>query len=254
MEVHHHTHHPKKWKEYFWEFFMLFLAVFCGFLAEIQVEHYVEHQREKKYMFSLKEELEADTTKFNSSLLKVREIHPLLDSFYNNLINATNYNYIIKGKWNVYINEETVTYLPNLTTITQIKNSGNLRLIKNHDLLKRIIEYESEILKSYAVVAQTVQDAKEKLYIYEDDHCNYQRFNKSLSEDLYSEKGEYESADRMLKYDMPILTKDPIILNRFANTVVNYKGRLRGYVDRLIKAKKQATDLIEAIQQEYHFK
>jgi hypothetical protein len=53
MEVHHHTHHPKKWKEYFWEFFMLFLAVFSGFLAEIQVEHYVESQRAKKYMTDL---------------------------------------------------------------------------------------------------------------------------------------------------------------------------------------------------------
>ena len=35
MEVHQHTHTPrKKWTHYFWEFLMLFLAVFCGFLAE----------------------------------------------------------------------------------------------------------------------------------------------------------------------------------------------------------------------------
>ncbi|MEY3739101.1 MAG: hypothetical protein RL544_1879 [Bacteroidota bacterium] len=27
MEVHHHSHHPKKWKEYVTEFLMLFLAV-----------------------------------------------------------------------------------------------------------------------------------------------------------------------------------------------------------------------------------
>jgi hypothetical protein len=105
MEVHHHTHHPKRWKEYFWEFFMLFLAVFCGFLAEIQVEHYVEHQREKKYMLSLKEELVEDTVKFATSMAWVREIHPLLDSLYENLKNPTKYNFTIQGKWNVYINE-----------------------------------------------------------------------------------------------------------------------------------------------------
>ena len=30
MEVHAHTHTPrKKWTHYFWEFLMLFLAVFC---------------------------------------------------------------------------------------------------------------------------------------------------------------------------------------------------------------------------------
>ena len=35
MEVHSHTHTPrKKWTHYFWEFFMLFLAVTLGFFVE----------------------------------------------------------------------------------------------------------------------------------------------------------------------------------------------------------------------------
>jgi len=43
MEVHTHTHSPrKKWAHYFWEFLMLFLAVFCGFLAEYKLEHTIE--------------------------------------------------------------------------------------------------------------------------------------------------------------------------------------------------------------------
>ena len=49
MEVHAHTHSPrKKWTHYFWEFLMLFLAVFCGFLAEYQLEHKIEKDRIKK--------------------------------------------------------------------------------------------------------------------------------------------------------------------------------------------------------------
>jgi hypothetical protein len=55
MEVHQHTHTPrKKWTHYFWEFLMLFLAVFCGFLAENQREHMIENKRAKqlaKYLF-----------------------------------------------------------------------------------------------------------------------------------------------------------------------------------------------------------
>ena len=48
MEVHQHTHTPrKKWTHYFWEFFMLFLAVTLGFFVENQREHYIEGQREK---------------------------------------------------------------------------------------------------------------------------------------------------------------------------------------------------------------
>ena len=54
MEVHAHTHTPrKKWTHYFWEFLMLFLAVFCGFLAENQREDMVEHQRVILYGDSL---------------------------------------------------------------------------------------------------------------------------------------------------------------------------------------------------------
>ena len=46
MEVHQHTHTPrKKWTHYLWEFLMLFLAVFCGFLAEYQLEHKIEKDR-----------------------------------------------------------------------------------------------------------------------------------------------------------------------------------------------------------------
>ena len=41
MEVHHHSHHPKKWKEYLTEFLMLFLAVSMGFVAENLREKHV---------------------------------------------------------------------------------------------------------------------------------------------------------------------------------------------------------------------
>jgi hypothetical protein len=250
MEVHHHTHHPKRWKEYFWEFFMLFLAVFCGFMAEIQVEHYVEQQREKRYMLSLKDELVVDTMKFATSLAQVKEIHPLLDSFYNNLKNPKEYNYSLKGKWNVYINEKTVTYLPALTTILQIKNSGNLRLIKNHELLREVILYEAMVLNRYAVIAQTAQNAKEKIYDFEDKYCSYDDFSISLSNDL--KQTNYGIANPKLIYEMPVITKDAVVLNEFANLAVNYKGRLRGYVDQVNVVNEQAKKLIKLINEVYH--
>ena len=60
MEVHHHTHHPKKWKEYLTEFLMLFLAVTLGFLAENMREHQIEKERERQYMESFVVDLESD--------------------------------------------------------------------------------------------------------------------------------------------------------------------------------------------------
>ena len=69
MEVHQHTHTPrKKWTHYLWEFLMLFLAVFCGFLAENQREHMIEHQREKEYIKSFVEDLEIDTARFSGTI------------------------------------------------------------------------------------------------------------------------------------------------------------------------------------------
>src|SRR5574339_585263 len=66
MEVHAHTHTPrKKWTHYFWEFLMLFLAVFCGFLAENEREHFVERRREIQFMKMMLEDLKHDTTELS---------------------------------------------------------------------------------------------------------------------------------------------------------------------------------------------
>src|SRR5688572_19318262 len=81
MEVHQHTHTPrKKWTHYFWEFLMLFLAVFCGFLAENQREHMIEHQREKKYVRSLIQDLKTDTANLLAYINKRAEKRILMDS------------------------------------------------------------------------------------------------------------------------------------------------------------------------------
>ena len=66
MEVHHHSHHPKKWKEYITEFIMLFAAVTLGFFAENQREHLVERHRENQYIQSLYEDLKKDTSMLNT--------------------------------------------------------------------------------------------------------------------------------------------------------------------------------------------
>ena len=48
MEVHHHSHHPKKWKEYITEFIMLFAAVSLGFFAENIREHQIVVERKNQ--------------------------------------------------------------------------------------------------------------------------------------------------------------------------------------------------------------
>ena len=61
MEVHHHSHHPKKWKEYITEFLMLFLAVTLGFLAENIREHQVVVERKNQNLEAMVLDLKKDS-------------------------------------------------------------------------------------------------------------------------------------------------------------------------------------------------
>jgi len=60
MEVHHHSHKPKNWKEYITEFIMLFAAVTLGFFAENVREHQIiehkTHQNLESVVLDLKED------------------------------------------------------------------------------------------------------------------------------------------------------------------------------------------------------
>src|SRR5262245_21518304 len=81
MEVHAHTHTPrKKWTHYFWEFLMLFLAVFCGFLAEYSLEHKLEKDREKQVLKSLVDYIKADIAQLNFVIQRREEKIQPLDS------------------------------------------------------------------------------------------------------------------------------------------------------------------------------
>jgi len=154
MEVHHHTHHPKKWKEYFWEFFMLFLAVFCGFLAEIQVEHYIEHQREKKYIYTLLEDLQRDLDDFDNDLPDWQEAIQMVDTLRAELEKPSqlmNHALIYRLSNNLTYNN---TFFYHDRTISQLKNGGNFRLIRKKDIADTLIEYDTSIIYGLKDVEQ----------------------------------------------------------------------------------------------------
>ncbi|MFN9949293.1 MAG: hypothetical protein ACK53B_00850 [Bacteroidota bacterium] len=154
MEVHHHTHHPKRWKEYFWEFFMLFLAVFCGFLAEIQVEHYVEHQREKKYIYTLLEDLQRDLDDFDKDLPGWQRVIKMVDTLRAELEKPSqlmNHALIYKLSNNLTYNN---TFFYHDRTISQLKNGGNFRLIRKKDIADTLIEYDASIIYGLKDVEQ----------------------------------------------------------------------------------------------------
>ena len=81
MEVHQHTHTPrKKWTHYLWEFLMLFLAVTLGFFVENQREHYIEHKREKQFISTMVEDLKSDTAQLTETIAYKKNKEKMLDS------------------------------------------------------------------------------------------------------------------------------------------------------------------------------
>ena len=255
MEVHHHAHHEgkKNWKSYFWEFLMLFLAVFCGFLAEYQLEHVIENQREKKYMQALLEETRLDISEYDNLLKRLHYIDPIADSLFYNVKQAEKYNFNLMSKWNTPFNNISVSYYPSLTAIQQLEHSGNLRLVKNQDLVRQIVIYETFVASNLKNAGTNLQDALRATYKLENNFCDLTDFNKSLSIDIKKSK-EKLKLEEAQTFEMPLLTKDPLKLNELASSFVDFRGYINGYIIATNEAKQKATLLSEKIKEEYHFK
>jgi hypothetical protein len=144
MEVHQHTHTPrKKWTHYFWEFFMLFLAVTLGFFVENQREHYVENQREKKYIQSFYEDLTADEYDLQSNINFLRDQMLQADTLQKLMLNID----INQPANLIYVYLRGITrssggrLYPNDRTIVQLRNAGGMRLIKNKSVSDSMVGY-----------------------------------------------------------------------------------------------------------------
>ncbi len=68
MEVHHHSHKPKNWKEYITEFIMLFAAVTLGFLAENLREHQVIEHRKDQNLLAMIDDLKQDSIEIEARI------------------------------------------------------------------------------------------------------------------------------------------------------------------------------------------
>jgi len=135
MEVHHHSHHPKKWKEYITEFLMLFVAVTLGFFVENQREHFVENEREHELAKSLYTELKADSTDLSQIMLFRIKKEDYLNYLYENY-NGDIDNIDIQKKFQValYIgvnSNSAIIFEPRNAIIHQLESSGMMRYFKN---------------------------------------------------------------------------------------------------------------------------
>jgi len=147
MEVHHHghVHHQKKWKEYLFQFFMLFLAVFCGFLAEYALEHKIEKDRERQYIRSFVEDLNADTVSLNSRIEYCNKTIKRADSaiavFNDPELSSKGSEIYYFLRWI----HRSDFFSVNDRTIIQLRNAGGMRLVSNKIVSDSMVSYYKEV-------------------------------------------------------------------------------------------------------------
>jgi hypothetical protein len=242
MEVHAHSHSErKKWTHYLWEFLMLFLAVFCGFLAEYQLEHKIERDREKKFIQTFIEDLKSDTTAIRQNILFRQNKMKAMDSFLI-LLNSQQ----LKGHENeLYYFGRTfvrgLRFQSNDRTITQLKNSGSLRLIRNEQAADSMISYQKIV--EYIYYSQE----DDRIERREADLLLSQIFNPFVFEKMVTIEGINRPLD-----NPPLRSYDKNLHFDLAYYVHQLKGTNFMIEVRLKLLNEKAKNTIAFLKEEYH--
>lgn len=226
MEVHHHSHKPKNWKEHITEFIMLFAAVSLGFLAENVREHQIETKRGEVYLAELETDLRNDSIGLYGITFLIQNQKEAADSIYELYKNKSwesriNQLYFFHSILSLRTNWE-----PNDATWEQAINSGTLRYLDNKELVKKLKEYYFQI--------KNMKNRENRILTMMDNYFEEYRQNHFVSPSVTGNKdfaGILDIVNKNSKPKMPVFTANQKILNRDKfdfETYVNQIARLQG--------------------------
>ncbi|MCX6200960.1 MAG: hypothetical protein NTW77_01820 [Bacteroidetes bacterium] len=240
MEVHHHSHKPKDWKEYITEFVMLFAAVTLGFFAENQREHYVERHREVQYMESLMEDLAKDKydigecTKF--TITQIGYIDTAITLLSEDNWTPENIKKIYRASLKVSGNRPS-TFIDR--TSAQLR-SGGMRLIEDKKVATLITEY-------WQLIAQF--NEYETVTIHE-----YKMNVKNMTYKIFDGTKYLDAKNKIIKDDATLMTYEDNFLKEYLNRLLNLNYDLKAFVLQYFykKLDNKIDELQSAIASKYH--
>lgn len=231
----------KNWKSYFNEFFMLFLAVFCGFLAENYRESLSARNIEKEYILSLIEDLKTDTTNLSLYISFRKEKSVLMDSLAEMMLSEErsimgNQIYFLARQ---VFNEQAFIYSDG--TIQQLKNAGNLRLLRNRNVVNEMLKYEKKV--------KVLEDWDEN------DNRTKTTF-REMGGKVFNSTKLNKTMDANMKFVMPttnpqLITNDFEVINEIAFQIHYLSKMTKGNSLRAESLKSDATRLLKLIHSEY---
>jgi len=221
---------------------MLFLAVFFGILAEYRLEHIIEHQREKKYIHSLIRDLEMDISSLQTSYDNRAIQIGYLDSLHALLRGDT------KGRMNdIYFYARHINRHVNFQyhdrTIQQLKNSGNLRLIRNQDAADSITVYDNERMKASFIQLDGEIESRRQI--------SFNLLGKIFDSYIWKEMTDSSGNIRRPITNPSFLTNDTALLNEFAFRVLTLRGTMFFTNKSIQNTVSSATKLIDILKEKY---
>ena len=252
MEVHHHTHHPKKWKEYITEFIMLFAAVTLGFLAENLREHQIIKHRIEQNKIAILKDLEADS-------VSISRVLAIEDSCINTFNRINNVIYLAKNNKinsdqlfdSIKMNDKLIAY-----STTLYMNNSSYKNMQSSGLLSYIEEgeFKNTLASYYEVDFKSIEAANEffdQVGIAFNNYLpigvgkvirDYQKFSTD-----YTTNSKEGYQDFMLSLDK---TKNILQSDEFIYEVQKYYNWIFIYRTSLIKTKKSNDKLLKILRSE----
>ncbi len=249
MEVHHHSHIPKKWTEYITEFVMLFAAVTLGFFAENLREHAIEKEREVKFIQIVHEDLLNDIKNLDtvSTIYQTRlkREDTLLNLLSNRDFKQTNDLYYLAR-----LNSIRFFFHHSKNGFQQLKNAGGLRLISNIEVIKKIQAYENN-----------VEEMDELQILTEDLLMNYRQqmamiFDGKVFKDMVinGQSRNIEARFSRPTGNPPLFNDSPEALNDLLNKTLYVHNNNLGIASRSKELKRAAIELDNMLINTYHLK
>jgi len=253
MEVYHKRHHDMSevkgnyWKHYLFEFLMLFLAVTSGFFVENLREHSSEHKREKQYIQSLAEDLKIDASQLTAYIQFNNSTIAYCDSLQFDIMHGD----VFKKSNDFYDHcrelARYVRYYPTDRTMEQLKNGGNMRLIRKWNVSNAITDYDRQTRFMTEVDMQLKEEnAKYRNYLVEFlDGSSYDRLNRP---------GSFMDTAIRTKGNPAFIDNDEKKLKIIYNEAFSLKILFNSSNTSATNVVREAKDLLLLLQKEYGIK
>jgi hypothetical protein len=260
MEVHHHPHVEKKnFKEYLLEGLMIFLAVTLGFIAENIREHLSDRSKEKEYVISIKKDLAEDTVSLNvwvpNLFQKVNDFDSLISLLQapGNTERGSDMYYYAR------LSTRSRVFGANNNTITELKNSGNFRLISNKDVINGLTNFQ-KIIDTYINLSIIDNKESELLYPLLGDLFDASVFNTMVKTNFVISAYSVDSVtanlvmENLLKPagNPQLRNHDKDKINHLIFYLHERKSTFVGEARLLLQQKKYAASLIASINKQYN--